>query len=149
MDIVRILCIAHGHCKTESEMTETFGIDFIQPDDQARIIEAIQDIMNNGSKVICEYQVELCGECGIRWHLMTGRRIMIDGSPFLVGVVIDITDQKLAEEALLKSEERFKTLFNSQSAIQVLLDPYTGKVLDVNQKAVEWYGWSAEELRKI
>ena len=149
MDIVRILCIAHGHCKTESEMTATFGIDFIQPDDQARIIEAIQDIMNNGSKVICEYQVELCGECGIRWHLMTGRRIMIDGSPFLVGVVIDITDQKLAEEALLKSEERFKTLFNSQSAIQVLLDPYTGKVLDVNQKAVEWYGWSAEELRKM
>ena len=57
--------------------------------------------------------------------------------------------QKLVEEALLKSEERFKTLFNSHSAIQALLDPDTGKVLDVNQKAVEWYGWSAEELKQM
>ena len=59
------------------------------------------------------------------------------------------TIQKLVEEALLKSEERFKTLFNSHSAIQALLDPDTGKVLDVNQKAVEWYGWSAEELKQM
>ncbi len=59
------------------------------------------------------------------------------------------TIQKLVGEALLKSEERFKTLFNSHSAIQALLDPDTGKVLDVNQKAVEWYGWSAEELKQM
>jgi len=61
----------------------------------------------------------------------------------------NITARKIAEETLLNSEERFKALFNSQSAIQVLLDPDTGKVLDVNQKAVEWYGWSAEELKQM
>ena len=54
-----------------------------------------------------------------------------------------------AKEALLKSEKQFRTLFNSHSAIQALLDADTGKVLDVNKTAAEWYGWSVEELKQM
>ncbi|MFZ4524153.1 MAG: PAS domain S-box protein [Chlorobium sp.] len=64
-------------------------------------------------------------------------------------IIDDITERKEAEQELRKSEERFKTLFNSQSAIQAILDPDTGKVLDVNQKASDWYGWSVEELKQM
>ena len=64
-------------------------------------------------------------------------------------IIDDITERKEAEQGLRKSEERFKTLFNSQSAIQAILDPDTGKVLDVNQKAADWYGWSVEELKQM
>jgi PAS domain S-box-containing protein len=68
---------------------------------------------------------------------------------FLVAVIDDITIRKDAENELRKSEERFKALFNSHSAIQVLLDPDTGKVVDVNQKAALWYGWSVDELKQM
>ncbi|MEI7825155.1 MAG: GAF domain-containing protein [Chlorobiaceae bacterium] len=54
-----------------------------------------------------------------------------------------------AEEELRQSDARFRTLFNSRSAIQVLLDPDTGKVLDLNQAAAEWYGWSVDELKQM
>ena len=64
-------------------------------------------------------------------------------------IIDDITERKEAEQELRKSEERFKTLFNSHSAIQAILDPDTGKVLDVNQKAADWYGWSVEELKQM
>ncbi len=64
-------------------------------------------------------------------------------------IIDDITERKKTEQLLKKSEERFKTLFNSHSAIQALLDPDTGKVLDVNQEATEWYGWSVDELKQM
>ncbi len=68
---------------------------------------------------------------------------------FFSALLDDITERKKAEESLMRNEARFKTLFHSHSAIQALLDPATGKVLDVNQAAANWYGWSIEELRQM
>jgi len=134
---------------SEEEMPETFILDIIHPEDRDRARKVMGDILNNNAEVTEEFRVVLQGSSDIRWRLMNAKRIMIDGSPYIIGTGIDITKQKLAEEALQKSEERFRTLFHSQSAIQALLDPDTGKVLDVNQKAVEWYGWTAEELKQM
>ena len=68
---------------------------------------------------------------------------------YFVALIDDITSRKKAEAMRIKSEERFKTLFHSHSAIQALLDPDTGKVLDVNQTAAEWYGWTVDELKQM
>jgi len=68
---------------------------------------------------------------------------------YIVALFYDITGRKEAEKALKQSEERFRTLFNSHSAIQALLDPDTGKVLDVNEEASEWYGWTIDELKQM
>jgi len=133
----------------EDEMAETIGFDAFHPDDRERAIKAMRDVMKNDTEVIGEYRIVVRGTPDIQWRLITAKRIMIEGAPFLIGVGIDITERKRAEEAFQKSEGRFRTLFNSQSAIQALLDPDTGKVLDVNQTAAKWYGWSVEELKQM
>lgn len=133
----------------EDEMAENFGIEIFHQDDRVRAIEALRMVIHDGTEVLEEFRVAPRRGSGIEWRIMTGKRIMIDGAPFLIGVGIDISDRKRAEESLKKSEERFRTLFNSHSAIQSLLDPESGKVLDVNQTAAEWYGWSVEELRQM
>ncbi|MEI7824307.1 MAG: PAS domain S-box protein [Chlorobiaceae bacterium] len=133
----------------EDEMIGTIGLEVIHPDDRSRAFETLQNVIHNGTESTQEFRVVRRGESAIEWRLMTGKRIIIDGTPFLIGVSIDITDRKHAEAALLKSEERFRTLFNSSSAIQALLDPDTGKVLEVNQTAAEWYGWPAKKLRQM
>ena len=134
---------------SDDEMIGTIGLEAIHPDDRSRAFETLQNVIHNGTESTQEFRVVRRGESAIEWRLMTDKRIIIDGTPFLIGVSIDITDRKHAKEALLKSEERFRTLFNSSSAIQALLDPDTGKVLDVNQTAAEWYGWSIEELKQM
>lgn len=51
-----------------------------------------------------------------------------------------------AEEALRRSEERFRTIYDSVNEAVFLHDAATGAILDVNRKTVEMYGWSREEF---
>jgi PAS domain S-box-containing protein len=42
-------------------------------------------------------------------HFFTGRRIDVDGAACLVGVGVDVTERRRAEEAVKKNEERYRT----------------------------------------
>jgi PAS domain S-box-containing protein len=48
--------------------------------------------------------------------------------------------------ALKQSEERFKKMFERHGAIMLLIDPETGDIIDGNQAATEFYGYTKEQL---
>lgn len=51
------------------------------------------------------------------------------------------------QEVLLRqSEERYRTLFQGSSAVMLILDPETCSILDANEAAVRFYGWTREQL---
>ncbi|MCJ7771477.1 PAS domain S-box protein, partial [Candidatus Bathyarchaeota archaeon] len=57
----------------------------------------------------------------------------------------DITELKNAEEALRKSEEKFRNLFDRANDAIMYLDRH-GRILDVNGRTVEMFGGTREEL---
>jgi PAS domain S-box-containing protein len=61
------------------------------------------------------------------------------------GILRDITGRKKAEEALRKSEEKFRNLFDNANDAMVYLDG-SGRILDVNIRTVEVFGGKREEL---
>ncbi len=76
------------------------------------------------------------------------------GTPIFRVVLSDITRRKKAEEALRQSErsERenlFRKLFRQHCAVMLILDLRTGKIIDANNAAVLFYGWSLDELRQM
>lgn len=48
--------------------------------------------------------------------------------------------------ALRDSEVRYRSLFNDNCAVMLLVDPQSGMVADANPAAAQFYGWSREEM---
>ena len=64
----------------------------------------------------------------------------------LYSLVHDITERKQNEEALHQSENRYKSLFQNNHSVMLLLNPDSGEVVDANPSACNFYGWSHSEL---
>lgn len=65
------------------------------------------------------------------------------------GVDEDITEQRRAEKALSESEKKFRKLFQNHAAVKLIIDPENGKIVEANLAAIEFYGWSLNELQKM
>lgn len=64
-------------------------------------------------------------------------------------IINDITERKRIERELKQSEEKFRSLFENHSAVKLLIEPDTGKIIDANEAASKYYGATVEELKKI
>ncbi len=63
-----------------------------------------------------------------------------------VGVVQDITESKLAQQALEQSERSFRQIFERSRAVKLVLDPVERVIVDANDAAVRFYGFPKETL---
>ncbi|MBU1003521.1 MAG: PAS domain S-box protein [Proteobacteria bacterium] len=67
----------------------------------------------------------------------------------VVTLTDDITDRKKAEIKMCESLELFSRIFEDSPSVMLLLDPTTGQIVEVNNKACEFYGYSRGELRQL
>ncbi|NJL60487.1 MAG: PAS domain S-box protein, partial [Desulfobacteraceae bacterium] len=65
---------------------------------------------------------------------------------YLVSIIRDITERRLAEETLRTSEEQFRKMFQNHHAVMFLVDPDNGRIVRVNHAARKYYGYSAEQF---
>jgi PAS domain S-box-containing protein len=69
-----------------------------------------------------------------------------EGHPTFTGFVLDLTDHRRAEEALMRSEERFRLLVEA-GIIGIVTADLAGNILDANGTFLEMVGYSLEEVR--
>jgi len=91
----------------EGRILDTEALSRIHPDDRVRVAATIQKIHSTGAG-----EVEARGFVGAgpetRHFYLTGRRLDIDGAPFVVGFGIDITARYEAEAARAHLEEQLR-----------------------------------------
>lgn len=56
---------------------------------------------------------------------------------------------KRNEDVLRNSEERYRAIFECGNSINFISDPQTGEIIDANQVACEFYGYSRAELLSL
>src|SRR6267143_768473 len=121
----------------------------IHPDDLSRILETFRQALNS----VKPYEVEgrfrrFDGE--FRWFLFRGSPLR-DRSGKVAkwyGTNTDLEERKRAEDALRKSEERWRSVFEN-SAIGVALTDLNGHFLATNHVFQAMVGYTEEELRAV
>lgn len=71
--------------------------------------------------------------------------VKINNSTYVLGIARDITEKKKAQQDILLSQEKFKTIFNSANDC-ILIHDLEGNILEVNDKACKRLGHSRGEL---
>ncbi|HST44628.1 MAG TPA: PAS domain-containing protein [Luteimonas sp.] len=87
---------------SRDEIARLHPRDLLADEQKALVESRIQDVFTHGNAVV---ESLLRGKDGTTTpYYFTGSRMMFDGEPCLVGVGIDISDRKLAEQRLRTSE---------------------------------------------
>jgi PAS domain S-box-containing protein len=66
-----------------------------------------------------------------------------------VAVLNDVTARVEKEAAQLRSDRRYQQMFESHSAVCLLVNPRTGRIEDANPAAAAFYGYSLDQLKSL
>lgn len=86
---------------------------------------------------------------GIKWALASYFSFRFEGQDAVLGWIYDITRLKLAEQALQQSESRFRQMFEHHASPMLLIDPVAGNIVNANQAAALFYGYSMAQMRSM
>ena len=124
-------------------------VEGVHPDDLQYCLTVYNSHFDARLEFVMEYRLRHAdGE--YRWLLDQGVPRFDSTGAFLgyIGNCLDISERKQREKTLRRNEERFRKLFEGHTAIQLVLEPATGRILNANEAAADFYGWSIAELRQ-
>lgn len=123
--------------------------DDVHPDDLPWVRDAFDASVRERRPYEIEYRLrDSSGD--FRWMLERATPRASPDATFagLAGVVLEVTERKLAEQALLESEQRFRAVFES-AAIGIGVFTLDGTPVARNTAYSRIFGYTAEELARL
>jgi PAS domain S-box-containing protein len=96
-------------------------LGIILPDDRPIVQAALQGVVDGKETSVYEYRLTR-PDGAVRWARSSVRAESSPAGRRLYGVVSDVTDEKSADEAQRRGEERFRTLVEKSSDVITLID---------------------------
>ncbi len=129
------------------EVNEGFFRSLIHPDDLERFDATTSNTSQSNNFNEIELRI-IRPDGSIRWIADRWKSIFdINGKEIKrIGVSQDITNRKIADEALRKSEAQFKRLFDNAADPIFIANARTGIILDANQAAIRLMKMPLEKI---
>jgi PAS domain S-box-containing protein len=131
------------------EIAPDYGLILQQmhPDSKEEFLQAIDEALKGENPFEMDYT--FFRKNGSEAILHTIGEVICDesGTPVrMVGVVLDITEQKRAEELLRESEDKFRSIFEEAMDGIMIADAETRRQLEANKSICRMLGYTREEL---
>jgi len=129
---------------SEDELLDMDSLRIVHPEDREMVREKAIKMLKAGPSSPYEYRyISKSGQ--IKWVTETVTSIQYRGRRATLGNFLDITERKQAEEGLLESEERFRSIVeNSHDGIMILDDAH--RFIYVNDELCRIAKYSREEV---
>ena len=123
-------------------------LDAVHPDDRESVSQAYSDsVKNKASYEIIHRILRPDGTVRVVQELCEHILDEVGNVVRSVGTVFDITERKQADDALRESEENFRAVYDAANDAIFIHEMETGRIIDVNRKMCEMYGYTTEEAR--
>ena len=93
------------------EIAGMHPLDFFPQDERPLLQRRIGEVFAQGEATVEASFMSKDGKTAP--YFLTGRRVVLDGAACLVGVGVDISEQKRAEDSVRRSEERYRSTLES------------------------------------
>lgn len=125
------------------ELANKHPLDFFAGAHKERVAARIREVFTQGSSHV---EADFVAKDGRSTpYFFTGNRAQIDGHTCLVGVGIDISERRRAEEERRASEARYRTLFE-YAPDGILIADAESTYQDANASICQMLGYEREEL---
>lgn len=125
-------------------------LERIHPDDRDRVAAVRQAAWAAGE----DYRFEaryLCLDGEIR-HFQLRAQVTLDREERpkkVLGTFLDVTEAVRLRRRLEASEAHYRAIFENGRAVMLVIDPSDGSIVDANEAAVRFYGYSRPVLTKM
>ncbi len=97
------------------EVAGMHPLDLFSGEDKTKVEERIREVFVKGEAAV---EADLVSKDGGRTpYIFIGRRVMFDGTPYLIGTGTDISERRRAEDALRDSEQKYRLLVTDVPAM--------------------------------
>jgi PAS domain S-box-containing protein len=122
------------------EISRKSVLDFFNEPDKSLVAERMQQVFLTGKAVV--EALFVARDQTETPYLFSGKRLMFDGKPCLVGLGVDITERKRDEKLLHDSENKHRALFEDSADASLLMDEKG--IVDCNSAALRMFGCSTK-----
>jgi len=147
-EVINASRLHEGICRLEASAPDVVLLDLGLPDSSG--LRTLEGMVGPAAKVpIVVLTGQTDEELGVRAVSMGAQDYLVKGRVDSGGLERSIRysiQRKRTLEELRESNDRYVSLFQENHAVMFLIDPVTARIVDVNQAAIDFYGYPKNDF---